>query len=74
VDHQVVAEALKANPKTWARVGKYRTVNSSASVASHIRGGLLTAYEPAGSFEAVARTVDGEYWVYAKYIGEGNDR
>ena len=73
VDHHLVAETLKSNPDAWAKVGKYRTVNSSASVASHIRGGLLAAYAPAGTFEAVARTVDGEYWVYARYIGEGND-
>lgn len=70
VNHGKVAESLKANPHTWGRVGKYSSANSSASVASHIRRGLLTAYAPAGLFLAVARTVDGEHRVYAMYIGE----
>ena len=37
-------------------------------MAYGIRAAKIVAYEPAGAFEAQARTVDGEYRVYARFV------
>lgn len=71
--HSTVAAQLKERPGEWARAGAYGSYGSSASMARHIRQGHLAAYRPQGAFEAVARTVDGEYRVYARYVGEGGN-
>jgi hypothetical protein len=42
---------------------------SAAKTAHTIRSGVQAPYRPSGSFEAVARTVDGEHRVYARYTG-----
>jgi hypothetical protein len=64
-----LAAALMGSPGEWARVGVYGTAEVSRSTATHIKKGRIAAFTPAGAFEAVARTVDGEHRVYARFVG-----
>lgn len=68
--HRELARQLKDSPGEWAHVATKRTSRLAGSHAHDIRRATLAAYRPAGSFEAVARTVDGEHRVYARYVGE----
>jgi hypothetical protein len=70
VEHTVVSRAARLRPGEWARVGAYPTPASASSIAYRINRGTLRAWSPAGAFEAVSRTVDGEHRVYARYLGE----
>lgn len=66
-----VAEALRAKPEQWAKVA----TGVSPNTAALIKKGKITAFRPAGSFEAVsrngvvassgARIAD----TYARYVG-----
>lgn len=71
--HARIAAQLRAHPQVWAVVRRPASISRAASAAQAIKTGSLAAYEPAGSFEAVARTViEGgrtEYRVYARYVG-----
>jgi hypothetical protein len=51
-------------------VQRASTITRAASSAQAIRSAKLAAYGPAGAFQAVARTVQGEHRVYARYVGE----
>lgn len=73
VDHQGVAEALVAKPGEWLRVSSYRTRSSAGSMAYSIRIAKLNVYAPAGSFEAVSRADGGEFWVFARYVGQDGE-
>lgn len=79
VNHRKVAAQLRSKPGVWGVVGEYSNGNTSSSIAWHIkRAANLPAYEPAGSFEAMARSVDtikdGErvrhFRVYARWMGD----
>lgn len=70
--HEGIAALLKMKPLKWARVQTLSTVQSAANQADAIRNAKLTAYAPAGSFEAVSRTVDGERRVYARFVGNAS--
>jgi hypothetical protein len=65
-----ITAALRQTPGAWARIGTYRTPASAASMASMIRHGRRPAFGPEGTFEAAARTVDGQHRVYARYVGD----
>lgn len=67
--HAEIAAALKQRPGEWAVVRRTDTANKSGAAAQAIRSGRLRAYAPTGAYEAVARTVDGEHRVYARYVG-----
>ncbi|MET7616985.1 hypothetical protein [Streptomyces sp. NPDC005408] len=71
--HARIARELRSHPRVWGVVRKPDSIQRAASAAQAIRGAKLAAYVPAGSFEAVARTVtEGgvvEYRVYARYVG-----
>ncbi|MEU3522307.1 hypothetical protein AB0E62_00260 [Streptomyces sp. NPDC038707] len=68
--HAEIAARLRRRPGRWAVVGAFKSTSVSASMARSIRAGVnMSAYTPAGTFEAVARTVDGEHRVYARYVG-----
>ena len=70
-DWNSIADGLRTRPHQWAVVAE----NVSASTGTHIRHGRLTAFEPAGAFEARvsgARSEDGRASkVYARYVGTG---
>ncbi|MFF5471067.1 hypothetical protein [Streptomyces achromogenes] len=68
--HAEIAARLKSRPGQWAVVGTYKSTSIAASMARSIRAGVnMSAYTPAGTFEAKARTVVGEHRVYARYVG-----
>jgi hypothetical protein len=71
--HYEVASRLRAKPGEWAVVGVYNASNTAASIARQVNRGAMAAYQPAGSFEAMSRTVDGEYRAYARFVGEKTD-
>lgn len=71
--HERIASKLIARPGEWACIGTYSTAPSSNSIAHMIRHGKATAYQPAESFEAVSRLVNGEHRVYARYVGPGGE-
>lgn len=67
-DWKGIAAKLRADPGEW-----YRAVEctSSANASSTARCIRVSYYRPLrdGRYEAVARTVDGEHLVYARYLG-----
>ncbi|CAL9367911.1 hypothetical protein [Streptomyces sp. enrichment culture] len=67
-DQTKAAQALKERPGEWGMVTVCRNGGSSSSMARAIRKGASRTWQPAGDFEAVARKVDGEYRVYARYM------
>jgi len=67
-DNNALAVALTRRPGEWAviRVWPREKLSSATSWARSIRTGAHTAFAAIGSFEAVARVVDGEARVYAR--------
>jgi hypothetical protein len=66
--HERAATRLRKHPGEWARVGTYTTASSANSMAHMIRKAKAKPYAPAGSFEAVSRTVGHSYRVYARFL------
>lgn len=65
IAHEFVAVQLRTRPGEWALiVDDY----PHASVASLITRGKIRAYAPAGTYQAVARMVDGTQRIYARYV------
>jgi hypothetical protein len=71
--HADAARELRERPEEWAIVGVYAHSGSAGAVALQVRKGSIAAYEPAGAFEAKARTVNGEARVYARYVGDPDE-
>lgn len=72
-----IAAALREHPDRWALVregirerGAY---DAARSAAAGITGGRVAAFQPAGDFEAVTRTVAGQVRVYARYLPGGEN-
>lgn len=63
----LIAEALKYHPGEWALILE----KGHQTTAARIRSGRISAFRPAGHFEATARNTDeqGRCRVYARYIG-----
>ncbi len=62
-----VAEELREHAGRWALVLLCATGTSARQAACNIRTGATMRSR--GPFDAVARTIDGEYRVYARYVG-----
>ncbi|MEV6395567.1 hypothetical protein AB0M39_12445 [Streptomyces sp. NPDC051907] len=75
VKHALLVEQLKSRPGKWAEVQRKATISRASSAAQAIRSAQLTSYAPAGTFQAMARTVvengAARYVVYARYVGAG---
>jgi len=71
--HQQIANLLRERPGEWALVETRDTLGGASGAAWQIRHAYFKAYEPAGSFEAVARTEGERRNVYARYIGPDGD-
>ncbi|MFJ4828434.1 hypothetical protein ACIP79_00610 [Streptomyces sp. NPDC088747] len=69
-DHKAAAEELRGLPGMWGFVTAYQAQSAAAQAASNIRNGDAQAYQPKGAFDATSRTVNGEYRLYVKFIGE----
>jgi len=69
VNWREIAAALRASPGRWALVARLRYTTT----ASYISSARLADFRPAGTYEAVSRSVevDGHrfYNIYARYIG-----
>lgn len=66
-DSHAVAADLRAHPDRW---GLIRISPGSYGLAWHVRTGRqLSAFRPAGSFEAVARSTPAGIATYARYVG-----
>lgn len=72
-NYDVIARKLKARKGEWAKIQKHDTPAKAAAGAHLVRIARSRFFAPAGSFEAKARTVDGECWVFARYVGEGEE-
>jgi hypothetical protein len=70
---QTVADALRREPGRWALIATYPQRTKANNVATRIKLGQISAFAPAGSFEALYRTVDGECRVYARAVPEATD-
>lgn len=69
-DHSKIADAARSRLGEWIEAATYTSRDSAHHTASFIRTGKrLTAYQPAGSFEAKTERGDGSYTVYARFIG-----
>lgn len=63
-----VAEALRENPGRWALV-LTDSKPSTVTLVTRIRQGSITAFRPAGHYDATSRVVDGGVIrVYARYV------
>ncbi len=65
-----VAEQLKERPGEWAVVKVYTSRSQASTDAKRLRDGAFKPFRPAGTFDAWARVVDGEFRVYARFIAE----
>ncbi|MFI7114027.1 hypothetical protein ACIBK9_47455 [Nonomuraea sp. NPDC050227] len=72
-DYEQVAVTLCARPGEWAFIGATATPTRAGGVAQRIRDGVVEALAAHGEFDAVSRTVDGEYRVYARFLGEAGE-
>jgi hypothetical protein len=75
IDHRAVAAELRKHPGEWAKIAV-----GAQRMAHEIKAGIMVAYRPAGSFEAVsrnARPTEGRKTlvadIYVRYIGDGRN-
>ena len=71
--HLAIAAQLRARPGEWAHILSSGSSTSARTMAYGIKAGNRRAWLPAGAFEAVSRTVEGENRVYARYVGSGDE-
>lgn len=71
--HRQIADQLKNAPGQWAQIDTRKSVSAASCMAAQIRSAYYSAYAPKGSYEAAARTVNGERQVWARYIGEDGE-
>ncbi|MFJ7902397.1 hypothetical protein ACIQ6V_18205 [Streptomyces sp. NPDC096198] len=71
--HALLVAQLRAHPNQWAEIQEKATGARAAAAAQAIRSAQLASYAPAGSFQAIARTVVendvARHVVYARYVG-----
>lgn len=70
---QDIAAQLTERPGEWAHIRSGATPARAASLAHHVRAGTSRAFRPKGAFEAKSRTVDGQFRVYARYVGPNGE-
>ena len=69
---ELFADVLRARPGEWALLGKYATAGTMRQAAYEVRHALDPKdqpFAPAGSFEAIARSMFGEHRVYVRFVG-----
>ena len=69
---QAFADALRARPGEWALLGKYDTpgvMRQEAYAIRHVLDPKDQPFAPAGSFEAISRSMCGEHRIYVRYVG-----
>ena len=69
----LAAIALREHPGQWALITGDSGL-SNRTYASYIKTARITAWRPAGSFDAVSRKrPDGQFDIYARYVGENGE-
>lgn len=69
-DHASAAQRLREIPGEWQLIATPPTADAAAHMAHYVRTAKrLTSYQPAGAFEGQYRNEDGEFRVYARYVG-----
>lgn len=63
------AAALRERPGVSAIWGRQATSGSARQEAYVIRKGRMRPFQPAGAFDAAARTLFGEHRIYVRYVG-----
>ena len=58
---------LTKKPGAWARVMECRDQGQASSIASYVNHRVTPPVT--GRWQAASRTVDGHYYVYARYLG-----
>lgn len=66
-DWAAVAALLRESPGRWALVAA-GTRPTVAQLVHQMRRGSITAFRPAGHYDATSRVVDGITRVYARYV------
>lgn len=75
IDHFAIAEACRAVPGEWQPVGEYSSTRSAKGALAYIgkaqksRGMQMSAYYPAGAFEARFELTEMGARVEARYVG-----
>lgn len=69
--YKAEATQMRTSLYQWVPVKSFEKEQSSAaySLARRIRYGDLKSFQPAGSYEAYVKLIDGLYTVWARYIG-----
>ena len=70
-NHLVIVSQLRKRPGEWARIGKPYKYAGAKNMVTRINSGELSNYAPAGDFEAASRIIDGQHYVYVRYLGDG---
>lgn len=67
---RIVGTELRSRPGAWAVVGTFDPTKKSAAytLASNIKAGKLGGFDR-GEFDALARTIDDQVKVYARFVG-----
>lgn len=73
-DFRGVPDALRAKPGQWARIAEYGNPGQAGMLVARIRRGEVSYWQPAGTFEAVARRVGDKHGVWVRYVGEAGAR
>lgn len=66
IRHEEVAYDAKASIGTWIHAGTRGSLTSAKDAVRNIETAYLTAYEPAGSFEARYELGDEDYEIYTR--------
>jgi hypothetical protein len=68
-DHQHAADQARQMPGTWVLAGTYASRASAVSAALQVRTGeRLSAYRPAGTYEARTELTDDGADLWVRYI------
>jgi hypothetical protein len=68
-----IAEMLRARKGEWARVNEASSLHAARQQAYLINSARSASFAPAGDFESRPAEVDGHFYVYARYLGDGPD-
>ena len=60
--------SLRSHPSEWAKWPEPKSWSAAGSAASKASRGVAYGVKP-GEFEVVSRTVDGQTFIFARYVG-----
>ncbi|MGA4942118.1 hypothetical protein [Streptomyces cinereoruber] len=69
--HDLIAKTLRVQPGRWARIERPYKPKSAGAIARSVRLGRLSAYAPAGDFDAASCVYGDVAYVYVRFLGDG---